>query len=304
MPYHHTDVKSLDAHMSTRSYVSGYQASKDDLTVYAAMPVAPDAKASPHAARWYAHVKALLGNAFPGTPEGVTVAGGAAPAPAPAAGGAEGGKKGKKDKGGESKGPITAEEIEARKAAAAAEIEKKVVKDVVKEGGKKGVEIEGAADMGGLEFFCTTMEKPDGELKFLKMSMDAMNEVPDPEGEERRGGSGHVGKMIFSAGTEALAIVAYVPKDKQGKINAAEWLKDVCADAGVKGEVQAGANAGIATAVAKANPDAGMFTIKMKDAAMAKGFAYLRERGCFPEDTGDDDEDDEYVFGDDDFPSA
>ena len=226
----------------------------------------------------------------------------AAPA-APAGGSKEKKEKGKKDKGGESKGPITPEEIEARKAAAAAEKEKKVIKDVTKEGGKKGVEIEGAADMGGLEFFCTTMEKPDGELKYLKMSMDAMNKEIDPEDEERRGGSGHVGKMIFSAGTETLAIVAYVPKDKQGKINAAEWLKDVCADAGVKGEVQAGGDAGIATAVAKANPDAGMFTIKMKDAAMAKGFAYLRERGCFPEDTGDDDEDDEYVFGDDDFPS-
>ena len=34
---------------------------------------------------------------------------------------------------------------------------------VIKEGGKKGVEIEGAADMGGLEFFCTTIESPDGE---------------------------------------------------------------------------------------------------------------------------------------------
>ena len=207
---------------------------------------------------------------------------------------------GKKKKG----GPPSAEEIAARQAAKQAEIEKKLIKDVTKEGGKKGVEIEGAADMGGLEFFCTTMEKPDGELKFLKMSMEAMNEVPDPDGEERRGGSGHVGKMIFSAGMEALAMVAYVPKDKQDRINATEWLKSVCADAGVKGEIQAGGDAGLATAVAKANPDAGMFTIKMKDAAMAHGFSYLRERGCFPEDTGDDDDDDgDYVYGDDDFPS-
>ena len=233
---------------------------------------------------------------------------------APAAAAADGGgkkkeKKEKKEKGaaagGEGrKGPPSAEEIAAMKAAKQAEIEKKLIKDVTKEGGKKGVEIEGAADMGGLEFFCTTMEKPDGELKFLKMSMEAMNEVPDPEGEERRGGSGHVGKMLFSAGTEAMSMVAYVPKDKQDRINATEWLKSVCGDAGVKGELQAGGDAGLATAIAKANPDAGMFTIKMKDAAMAHGFSYLRERGCFPEDTGDDDDDDgEYVYGDDDFPS-
>ena len=38
------------------------------------------------------------------------------------------------------------------------------------------------------------------------------------------------------------------------------------------------ADAGIATAVAKAHPDAGMFTIKTKDAAMAEGFAYLPTR--------------------------
>ncbi|XRB07169.1 threonine--tRNA ligase [Pycnococcus provasolii] len=223
----------------------------------------------------------------------------------------ETGQKKKKDKkkkkeggGGGGGGPPSAEEIAAMKAAKQAEIEKKLIKDVTKEGGKKGVEIEGAADMGGLEFFCTTMEKPDGEVKYLKMSMDAMNEVPDPDGEERRGGSGHVGKMIFSAGTEAMSMVAYVPKDKQDRINATEWLKSVCADDGVKGELQAGGDAGLATAIAKADPDAGMFTIKMKDAAMAQGFAYLRERGCFPEDTGDDDDDDgDYMYGDDDFPS-
>ena len=31
-----------------------------------------------------------------------------------------------------------------------------------RQGGKKGVEIEGASDMGGLDFFCTTMDLPDG----------------------------------------------------------------------------------------------------------------------------------------------
>ena len=35
------------------------------------------------------------------------------------------------------------------------------------------------------------------------------------------------------------------------------------------------------------------------DAAMAAAFAYLREKGCFPEDDGDDD--DEPCFGDDAF---
>jgi hypothetical protein len=50
----------------------------------------------------------------------------------------------------------------------------------VKEGGKRGVEIEGAADMGGLGFFCTTMEEPAGDVDLLYESMRAMNFKSDP----------------------------------------------------------------------------------------------------------------------------
>ena len=61
--------------------------------------------------------------------------------------------------------------------------------------------------MGGLDFFCTTMELPDGDTDLLLMSMDAMNSDPDPEAEDRKGCSGHVGKMIYSAGVTQLALV-------------------------------------------------------------------------------------------------
>ena len=71
--------------------------------------------------------------------------------------------------------------------------------------GKKGVEIEGASDMGGLDFFCTTMELPDGDTDLLLMSMDAMNADPDPDAEDRKGCSGHVGKMIYSAGVTQVS---------------------------------------------------------------------------------------------------
>jgi elongation factor 1-beta len=79
-------VKELDQYLLTRSYISGYQASRDDLVVYAALPKAPDAKSTPHAARWYSHIKALLGASFPGAGEGVTIAGNSqSPATAPTA---------------------------------------------------------------------------------------------------------------------------------------------------------------------------------------------------------------------------
>merc|ERR1719436_805132 len=104
---------------------------------------------------------------------------------------------------------------------------RKKEKKVIKEGGKRGVEIEGAADMGGLQFFCTSVDEPDGDLDLLKESVTAMNAKSDPSEEERKGGSGHIGKTIFSAGTEQLAVVAYVPEEKQEACSCEEWLKSV-----------------------------------------------------------------------------
>ena len=78
-----------------------------------------------------------------------------------------------------------AQKAEAAAAKAVKEREKFIAK-LIKEGGKKGVEIEGASDMGGLDFFCTTMELPDGDTELLLMSMDAMNSDPDPEAEDRK----------------------------------------------------------------------------------------------------------------------
>merc|ERR1719238_1033873 len=143
----------------------------------------------------------------------------------------------KADKGG-AKGPAqqakqTPEEKAAKEAAKAAE---KLEKAIIKEGGKKGVEIGGASDMGGLDFFCTTMELPDGNLKFLELSMLAMNAEPDPEAEDRKGCSGHIGKMIYSASVEQLAIVAYVPANEFNKsaekVDVTEWTESVCAAVG------------------------------------------------------------------------
>merc|ERR1712232_1488470 len=57
--------------------------------------------------------------------------------------------------------------------------------------------------------------------------LKAMNAKSDPTEEERKGGSGHIGKMIFSAGTEHLALAAYVPDEKQDQLSCEEWLKKV-----------------------------------------------------------------------------
>merc|ERR1719401_817112 len=128
--------------------------------------------------------------------------------------------------------------------------------------------------------------------------MDAMNQKSDPTEEERKGGSGHIGKMIFSAGTEQLAVVAYVPEEKQGELSCEEWLKKVLALFGgavVKGDKT------LSTGTVKTNSDKGVFPLKIREPMILEANNFLRKKGLFPEDNGDDDDD--YVFGDDDFPA-
>merc|ERR1712203_66889 len=177
----------------------------------------------------------------------------------------------------------------------------KKMKKIIKEGGKRGVEIEGAADMGGLQFFCTTMEEPNGDVDMLYESMKAMNEQSKPDEEERKGGSGRIGKMIISKDTEdsKMAMVAYCPPAKQGVLTADVWMKDMLAELG-GGELLFG-DATTAKAELTNNPDKGLFVLKLKDSAITLSINYLKKKGLFPD--SNDDDDDDYVFGDDDFPS-
>ncbi|XP_050386064.1 elongation factor 1-delta 1-like isoform X2 [Argentina anserina] len=52
-------LKKLDQYLLTRSYITGYQASKDDITVHAALSQPPSSEFV-NASRWYNHVAALL----------------------------------------------------------------------------------------------------------------------------------------------------------------------------------------------------------------------------------------------------
>jgi len=173
----------------------------------------------------------------------------------------------------------------------------KQLKKVVKEGGKRGVEIEGAADMGGLQFFCTSVDEAQGDLEFLEASLNAMNAEAVPGDEERRGCSGQIGKTIFSCGTEQLAIIAYVPDDKLGVLNCEEWLKATLAN--FQGEVvKSGKN--ICTGRVLTDSNNNVFPLKIREPMILEANNFLRKKDLFPEDNSDDDE---MVFGDDDFPS-
>ncbi|XP_059290920.1 elongation factor 1-delta 1-like isoform X2 [Lycium ferocissimum] len=70
-------LKKLDEYLLTRSYISGYQASKDDITVYSSLAKAPSAEYV-NASRWYNHIDALLRiSGVSGEGAGVTVEGSA-----------------------------------------------------------------------------------------------------------------------------------------------------------------------------------------------------------------------------------
>ncbi|XP_060172615.1 elongation factor 1-delta 1-like isoform X2 [Lycium barbarum] len=70
-------LKKLDEYLLTRSYISGYQASKDDITVYSSLAKVPSAEYV-NASRWYNHIDALLRiSGVSGEGAGVTVEGSA-----------------------------------------------------------------------------------------------------------------------------------------------------------------------------------------------------------------------------------
>jgi len=202
------------------------------------------------------------------------------------------GKKGKKEEGAKKE-----EKKEEKKEATTGGYDAKLLAAVQKEGGKKGQDILGVFEMGGLEFFCCSVDTPEGDIKLVSICLESMNQEIDMNSEEKRGGAGPIGKMLFSAGVNRLAMVARVPSDKTGKINTAEWMKHVV-DA-IGGKTHGTATEEYAEGFVDADVAAGRYTIKMKDDAIAAAVGYLKDRGCFPDK--DDDDSDDQCFGDDDF---
>jgi len=178
----------------------------------------------------------------------------------------------------------------------------KKMKKVIKEGGKRGVEIEGAADMGGLQFFVTKVDEPEGDEDLLYECMRSMNEKSDPSEEERKGGSGRIGKMIISWDKDStkLALCSYVPPSKHEQLKADDWMKEILSVLGGTGEMGYG-DAYTAKATIKNDPEKDVFILKVKDNALPQSIQFLQKKELFP-DKVEDDDDDDFVMGDDDFP--
>jgi len=204
----------------------------------------------------------------------------------------------KKGRGGAAKlqEPPTPERLKTDK------MEKKM-KKVLKEGGKRGVEIEGAADMGGVKYFSTKVLEPAGDLDLLVESVKAMNAKSDPSEEERKGGAGHVGKTVMSMEKDNdLCICSYVPPSEVGQLKAKDWLEAILMKLEVhkKGlSVREDSGDNYAQIHIQNNGETGVFCLKLRDYVIQNANVILTEKGLIPE--AEDSDEDEMIFGDDDF---
>jgi hypothetical protein len=165
-----------------------------------------------------------------------------------------------------------------------AQTNEKLLKSAKKEGNKLGIDLVGASEMGGTEFFCTTIVNAEGHFDLLTAAKDSMLEEL----------TASVGVILVSAGVPTLSCWCVVPEDKADVVPADEWLGTAVKAAG--GELHEGATKTHASAVI--HPKEGEFAIKLKDTLIAAALNVLRAKGKLADDSSDSG--DEYIFGDDD----
>lgn len=163
----------------------------------------------------------------------------------------------------------------------------KAIKAAYKEGGKKGVDLDGVCAMGGVMFFNLAVDTPNGDFALLEKVMEGANAEVDESAEERKGGAGAIGKLFASAGDNQLACMVHVPKALSEKLSLKEWTEAVCS--AIKGDiVEIGDE--FAKFKAAADQEAGRFPLKMRDEAIAAGLALLKAKGLIPEGGSDSDD--------------
>ena len=150
----------------------------------------------------------------------------------------------------------------------------------------------GVSALGGVCFFNVSVDEPEGDLELLQHLLDAANVEVDDAAEERKGGAGDLGKAFLSAGNDQLAIIFHVPKELSEKkeVTMQEWMDALLKPVTDKGMKVVEQTDEVAKVVVPANPDAGVFPIKLRDECTSYGFAFLREKGLIPQDDSSDDD--------------
>mmetsp|Transcript_837 Transcript_837/g.2796 ORF Transcript_837/g.2796 Transcript_837/m.2796 type:complete len:267 (-) Transcript_837:152-952(-) len=186
-------------------------------------------------------------------------------------GGGGGGDGGKKDK-----------------AAADPKKREKAIKAATKEGGKKAQDLAGMHDMGGMAFFCVTMEQCEGDWELLQCAMTAANRKVDEDADDRKGGADNLAKILMSVDDASTRLCAYVhvPAEQAGKVTAKEWIDATFASLGPKIIEEDGT---FFKVECPQNKEKELFPLKMRDLGINQSFAFLRSKNLVPEDDSDDD---------------
>lgn len=178
--------------------------------------------------------------------------------------------------------------------AEAAAARKKLVAKCDKEGGKKAQDLAGMRDLGGVSYFHVSIDEPKADWELLEACMKAMNAPCPEDADERRGGADEIGKVLMSFKDEYLALYMHVPSNLEA-CNIDEWFA-ACVEGYEVQRLEAPEN--YIKAQINANPDKNVFPIKVKDDCINNGYKFLCSKSLV---RPDDDDEDDMVFGDDDF---
>lgn len=170
----------------------------------------------------------------------------------------------------------------------------KQMKAALKEGGKKGQDLAGMRDMGGVKYFSVAVESANGKWELMDAILEGMNKEVDPNAEDRKGGAGDIGKCLLFADENALLILNHLPKCLSEEISQEEWFSAIINSVGAKriGEKVELPNDGgsVMKAELSADQDKEIFPLKDREIASSRSFEFLVAKGFVRPDESSDDE--------------
>jgi hypothetical protein len=162
-----------------------------------------------------------------------------------------------------------------------------------KEGAKKGQDLSGLQDIGGVSFFHVALENCKGNWELVQEAMDGANTPVNPDEPERKGGADKIAKAFMSASEDRLCILLHVPEEVADKgVTLPEWFDVLVKASNSTVLLPPDGLFGYAKAELLQVPE--VFPLKVRDSTIGIGFSYLRGKGVIPED----DSSEEYVDGD------
>lgn len=165
----------------------------------------------------------------------------------------------------------------------------------VKEGGKKGQDLAGMSDMGGVKFFSVSLQSPAGKWELMDAVLEGMNKTVDSGADDRKGGAGHIGKCLLFGDENILLILCHMPDSLKDVISQDEWFKAITdsVDATRVGSpitIEGDGAGTVLKAEMKADPENNKFPLKLRDIAIGRSYEYLVSKELVrPEESDDDD---------------